>query len=118
VAKQNGVPTVGEVIQEHIDLLVRPSAGTVRTYQTMLNLHIRNVLGSVPVDKLDYRQITHWIRAMKKKDSSAKTIRVLTGARFGEATAVTVADVLFSCRWGKGTPAGPPPAGWPARASP
>ena len=46
MAKQNGVPTVGEVIQEHIDLLVRPSAGTVRTYQTMLNLHIRNVLGS------------------------------------------------------------------------
>ena len=68
----------------------------------MLNLHINGILGSVPVDKLDYRQITHWIRAMEKKGSSAKTIRVMTGARFGEATAVTVADVLFSCRWGNG----------------
>lgn len=158
VARQNGVPTVGEVIQEHIDMLVRPSAGTVRTYQTMLNLHISDVLGSVPVDRLDFRQITYWIRAMQKKGSSAKTIRnnhaliysametavmlkyrpdnpcrgvqlpsgekaedearflthaefglilecmgerykdftaflVMTGTRFGEATAVTVADV-------------------------
>ena len=158
VAMQAKTPNVGEVIQEHLDLLVRPSAGTVRTYQTMLNLHINGVLGSVPVDKLDYRQITQWIRAMQKKGSSAKTIRnnhalifsametavrlkyrpdnpcrgvqlpsgekaedetrflthaefglilecmgeqykdftaflVMTGARFGEATAVTVADV-------------------------
>ena len=75
VAMQMKVPTVGEVIQEHLDLLVRPSAGTVRTYRTMLNLHISGVLGSVPVDKLDYRQITHWIRVMQKKGSSAKTIR-------------------------------------------
>lgn len=31
-ANQTKVPTVASVIQEHIDLLVRPSAGTVRTY--------------------------------------------------------------------------------------
>ncbi|WP_231391739.1 tyrosine-type recombinase/integrase [Arthrobacter sp. 35W] len=158
VAKESNLPTVAEVIQEHLDLLVRPSAGTIRTYQTMLNLHINDVLGAVPVDKLDYRQITHWIREMQKKGRSAKTIRnnhalifsametavmlkyrldnpcrgvqlpsgekaedevrflthaefglilecmgerykdftaflVMTGTRFGEATAVTVADV-------------------------
>jgi hypothetical protein len=29
-------PTVAEVMQEHIDLLVRPSSGTTKTYQTML----------------------------------------------------------------------------------
>lgn len=32
-------PTVAEVILEHIDLLVRPSSGTVETHQAMLELH-------------------------------------------------------------------------------
>jgi hypothetical protein len=40
-------PTVAEVIQEHIDLLIRPSSGTIKTCQTMLNLHVRNVIGHV-----------------------------------------------------------------------
>ena len=38
MAQQNVVPTGGEVIRHHLDLLVRASAGTVRTHQTMLNL--------------------------------------------------------------------------------
>jgi len=158
VANQSKSPTVASVIQEHIDLLVRPSVGTVHTYQTMLKLHIADVLGPIPVDKLDYRHLTYWIKAMQKKGRSAKTIKnnhglifsametavrlgyrtdnpcrgvqlpsgekaedearflthaefglilecmgerykafteflVMTGTRFGEATAVTVADV-------------------------
>ena len=60
-------PTVAEVIQEHIDLLVRPSSGTVKTYQTMLELHVRPVMGHVPVDKLDYRVIAHWVKSMMAK---------------------------------------------------
>ena len=76
------MPAVGEVIQEHLDLLVSPLRPH-RPDQTRLNLHINGILGSVPVDKLDYRQITHWILGMEKKGSSAKTIRVMTGARFG-----------------------------------
>lgn len=152
------VPTVAAVVQEHIDLLVRPSSGTIRNYQTMLELHIKPVLGAIPVDELDFRDITLWIRTMLAKGKSAKTIRnnqsllyssmdmavrlkyrsdnpcrgvqlpsgekvedearflthaefsqilaimperykdftqflVMTGTRFGEATAVTVADV-------------------------
>ncbi|MBG0740679.1 site-specific integrase [Paeniglutamicibacter antarcticus] len=152
------VPSVTEVVQEHIDLLVRPSVGTVRTYQTMLNLHIVPTLGSIAVDRVDIRHLTAWIKSMQKKGRSAKTIKnvhallysametaialkyrsdnpcrrvqlptgekpedearflthrefglimdgmkqaykvfteflVMTGTRFGEATAVTVADV-------------------------
>ena len=40
--------TVAEVIQEHIDLLIRPSSGTTKTYRTMLDLHIGNVIGYLP----------------------------------------------------------------------
>lgn len=49
---QARVPTVAKVIQEHIDLLIRPSSGTTRTYQTMLDLHVRSVIGHILVDKL------------------------------------------------------------------
>ncbi|MFF1830674.1 tyrosine-type recombinase/integrase [Paenarthrobacter sp. NPDC058040] len=73
------VPTVAEVIQEHIDMLVRPSSGTVKTYQTMLDLHVRKVIGAVPVDKLDYRVIAQWVKAMLAKGRSPKTIKNVHG---------------------------------------
>lgn len=69
------VLTVAEVIQEHIDLLVRPASGTLRTHQTMLDLHIKPVLGAILIDELDMRQITSWVRGMQKKGKTAKTIR-------------------------------------------
>lgn len=61
------VPNVAEVIQEHIDLLIRPSSGTVKTYQTMLDLHVKKVIGHVPLDKLDYRLIAYWVKSMMAK---------------------------------------------------
>ncbi|MCR1160368.1 site-specific integrase [Paenarthrobacter sp. UW852] len=73
------IPTVGEVIQEHIDLLVRPSSGTVKTYQTMLDLHVQKVIGHVPVDKLDYRMIAYWVKSMMAKGPAPKTIKNVHG---------------------------------------
>jgi hypothetical protein len=64
---------VAEVIQEHIDLLIRPSSGTTKTYQTMLDLHLRHVIGHVPVDKLDYRLIAYWVKSMMAKGKAPKT---------------------------------------------
>jgi hypothetical protein len=34
LSNEKRTPTVAEVIQEHIDLLIRPSSGTTKTYQT------------------------------------------------------------------------------------
>lgn len=73
------VPTVAEAIQEHIDLLVRPSSGTVKTYQTMLDLHVKKVIGGLPVDKLDYRAIAFWVKSMMAKGRSPKTIKNVHG---------------------------------------
>ncbi|MET3721940.1 MULTISPECIES: hypothetical protein [unclassified Arthrobacter] len=75
VANQTKAPTVSAVIQEHIDLLVRPSVGTVHTYQTMLKLHLADIIGHIPVDKLNCRHLTYWIKAMQTKGRSAKTIK-------------------------------------------
>lgn len=79
LSNQARVPTVAEVVQEHIDLLIRPSSGTVRTYQVMLDLHIRNVIGHIPVDKLDYRHLHHWAKSMMAKGKSPKTIHNVHG---------------------------------------
>ncbi|WP_254779793.1 site-specific integrase [Arthrobacter sp. cf158] len=73
------IPTVGEVIQEHIDLLIRPSSGTVKTYQTMLDLHVKKVIGHVPVDRLDYRIIAYWVKSMMAKGCSPQTIKNVHG---------------------------------------
>ena len=79
LSNEKRTPTVAEVIQEHIDLLIRPSSGTTKTYQTMLDLHIRNIIGHVPVDKLDYRLIAHWVKSMMAKGKAPKTIHNVHG---------------------------------------
>jgi hypothetical protein len=47
LANRANTPIVTEAVQKHIDLLVRPSAGTIHTYKTMLKRHIRDVIGPI-----------------------------------------------------------------------
>ncbi|MCA4131884.1 site-specific integrase [Arthrobacter sp. M4] len=79
LANARRVPTAAGVIQEHIDLLIRPSSGTIKTYQRMLDLHVRDVIGHVPVDELDYRHLAHWVKSMMRKGRSPKTIHNVHG---------------------------------------
>ncbi|QCB98052.1 hypothetical protein E5206_14960 [Arthrobacter sp. PAMC25564] len=92
IANQTKAPTVAAVIQEHIDLLVRPSVGTVHSYQTLLKLHIAGVIEHPPVDKLDYRHLTFWIKAMQTKGRStdAKIVVTWDGCARGRLLTVRV----------------------------
>ncbi|WP_205759932.1 hypothetical protein [Arthrobacter sp. PAMC25564] len=45
----------------------------------MLELHIRSVIGHVPVNKLDYRVIAHRVRSMMAKGKAPKTIHNVHG---------------------------------------
>lgn len=74
-----GFVTVAEVVQEHIDLLVRPSPGTVATYQRILDLHIRNTIGHIPLDGFGYRDIIHWIKSLTAEGIAAKSIHNMHG---------------------------------------
>jgi integrase len=74
-----GVPTVADVVQTHIDLLVRPSPGTIGTYQRILDLHIRNMIGHIPVDEFGYRDIMRWLKALTAKGAAAKSIHNMHG---------------------------------------
>lgn len=72
------VLTVAKVIQEHIRLLVRPASGTLRTYQSMLDLHIKPMRGASLIDELYMRQITAWVRGMQKRARLPKRSQTTT----------------------------------------
>ena len=79
LAHQNGAHTVDEVVDEHIDLLVKPTSQTIRNYRNMLEMHITPHLGGIAVGELSLRHLTAWIRAMQEKKLSPKTIRNIHG---------------------------------------
>jgi hypothetical protein len=75
IRRQKSVaPTVGEVVQEHIDLLVRPSPGSIRTYQRMLEVHIQSPIGRIAVDAFGYRESMRWVASLLRKGVASKTI--------------------------------------------
>lgn len=84
-------PTVGEVVQEHIDLLVRPSPGSIRTYQRMLELHIQGTIGAIAVDAFGYRDIMRWVQSLLRQGVAPKTIHNVHGLL---SAAMTTAEVL------------------------
>lgn len=78
-SRQGSVPSVADVVQEHIDLLVRPSSGTIGTYQRMLDLHIQNTVGHIPVDEFGYREVMRWIKGLTVEGVAPKSIHNIHG---------------------------------------
>jgi integrase len=76
---QPGPLTVAEVVQEHIDLLVRPASGAVATYQRMLDLHIRHAIGHIALEDFGYREIIRWIKGLSSKGIAPKSIHNMHG---------------------------------------
>jgi integrase len=76
---QGSLPFVADVVQEHIDLLVRPSSGTIGTYQRILDLHIRNTVGHIPVDEFGYREVMRWIKGLTVEGVAPKSIHNIHG---------------------------------------
>jgi integrase len=74
-----GARTVGAVVAEHIDLLVKPTPQTIRNYRHMLAEHIMPHLGGIAVKDLDLRHLTSWVRSMQEKKLAPKTIRNVHG---------------------------------------
>lgn len=67
------------MIQEHIDLLARPSPGTLRTYQRMLDLHMQGSIGGILVSQFGYRDVMRWVRSLSKEGLAPKTIHNIHG---------------------------------------
>lgn len=78
-SRQGSVPSVADVVQEHIDLLVRPSSGTIGTYQRILDLHVRNTVGHIPADEFGYREVMRWIKGLTVEGVAPKSIHNIHG---------------------------------------
>jgi integrase len=88
---QRSVPSVADIVQEHIDLLVRPSSGTIGTYQRILDLHIRKSIGHIAVDELGYREVTRWIKGLIDQGAAPKSIHNM---HWLLSAAMTTAELL------------------------
>jgi len=77
--------TVTETVEEHIDLLVKPTTQTIHNYRYMLEHHINPHIGSIAIGELSQRHLTAWIRALQAKTTTGtntmapKTIRNVHG---------------------------------------
>lgn len=78
-AHLQGSLTVTQAMNEHIDLLIKPTSQTIRNYRNMVKDHIEPHIGGVSVNVLDLRHLTSWVRAMQDKQLSPKTIRNVHG---------------------------------------
>lgn len=74
-----GSLTISDVVQEHIDLLIRPAPGTVATYQRILDLHIRNTIGHIALEDFGYREAIHWIKGLTLKGIAPKSVHNMHG---------------------------------------
>lgn len=69
------VPTVAEVVTDHIAHLTGIEDGTRRDYTVMLTKHIAPHLGALPVTLLTRQAGAAWLNALERAGLSGKTIR-------------------------------------------
>ncbi|MGK3957582.1 tyrosine-type recombinase/integrase [Arthrobacter sp. R4] len=60
-------------------MLVRPSPGTIGTYQRILDLRIRNTIGQIPVDEFGYRDVMRWVKGLSVDGVAPKSIKNMHG---------------------------------------
>jgi integrase len=78
-AVRDGEYTLSRAVEDHIGLLLKPTPQTLHSYRSMLANHIMDSIGAVPVADLSPKILADWVRAMQKKELSAKTIRNVHG---------------------------------------
>lgn len=76
-------PTLNDVAEAHIARLADVTPHTLHNYKQMLTNHIREPLGSIPVDQVTEQDIAEWVMGLREKGRSPKTIRNIHGLLHG-----------------------------------
>lgn len=69
------VPSVAQLVREHIEHRTGITEGTRRDYVRMAQRHIEPELGELPVTLLDRQAAARWLNRLDRAGMSAKTIR-------------------------------------------
>ncbi|WNB87008.1 hypothetical protein [Cellulomonas sp. ATA003] len=76
--RQDG-PTVDDVVEEHITLLMRVGDDTRAGYRLRARDHISPHIGQLRVASLTWQQVTRWVQLLQDKGLSTKTIANVHG---------------------------------------
>ena len=78
-------PRVRDVVRKHIDSITGIESGTRARYRRLLENHIDEPLGSIPIDRLARGQVLAWFEGMSVADKTKKNIHALLSAAFETA---------------------------------
>ncbi|WP_162178521.1 tyrosine-type recombinase/integrase [Mycetocola saprophilus] len=67
-------PLVIDMLDKHLQLLTKPSAGTIAGYRSIIEHHLKDSLGALPVDVVNEEHLASWIKAEVAAGMSRKTI--------------------------------------------
>lgn len=84
-------PTVDAVIDRHITGLTGISSGTRKKYRRNNELHIRPVLGGLPVDKLTREDVAAWINGLELSYKTKRNVHSVLSAALAEAVTAGLA---------------------------
>lgn len=73
-------PRIRDVVRTHIDGITGIESGTRARYRRLLENHIVEPLGSIPVDRLPRAQALQWFEGMIVADKTRKNIHALLSA--------------------------------------
>lgn len=77
------IPTVSEVVADHIDMLRKPQAGTIAKYRRMARAHIDGTaFGNLAIDRVDKPAVIAWLDSL----TVAKGANVAAGEPLGRKT--------------------------------
>lgn len=71
--------TVTQMIEDHIALLTNVNGYTIRRYKGNLRCHISDGLGQMKAADVEHRDVVTWVKEMKAKGLSPKTIKNVHG---------------------------------------
>lgn len=102
--KASKIPSVSDVVNEHIDLLRKPQAGTIAKYRRMAKAHIDGTtFGNMAVDRVDRPAVTAWLDSL----TVSKGANVTAGEPLGRKTKQNV-HALVSAAFRTAVEAMPP----------
>lgn len=84
---RSAAPTVDTVVRTHIDSLTAIAPATRIRYTRIYQLHMRESLGSIPVDQLTHSDIGAWFTALPLAAGSKKNAHALLSAALKRAVA-------------------------------
>lgn len=88
------VPTVAQVVEDHIAASTRANERTRHDYLRDARAHIFPALGAVPIDALTKGHVQRWLAALGKSPLSDKSIKNVSGV-MASAMKTAVADGLL-----------------------